>query len=100
MRVSIPVMFVSWRVRTAVIAVLLALLAAIGGMQATAPVAAQEHITQAPTLPGSRNLTQAPRIGTAYYDAPRDRPDPLYIATAPRPSLDRPDPLYIPTLPR
>ena len=120
MRVTIPVVRVSGWAQVVASAVLLALLVAIGGMRATTPVAAQERITQAPTLPGSRNLTQSPYIGSVYPNpaAPRDRPNPisiptsaravapqddpdiLYIPTAPRPSLDRPDPLYIPTLPR
>ena len=85
-------------------AVLLALLVAtaIGGMQAATPVAAQSRITQAPTIPGARDLTQAPVVYPPYPDAPRDAPNPLYLPTSPRSpfSLDRPDPLSIPTLPR
>ncbi len=86
---------------TAASAVLLALLALIGGMQPATPMAAQ--ITQAPpAITGLRDITQAPVVFPAYPDAPRDRPDPLYLPTLP-PSVrftDRPDPLYIATLPR
>lgn len=83
MHPSSPVENSSWRVRAAMVGILFALLMGIGGMQATTPVGAQTG--QVPSdRTGLRGITQAPHIGTAYVDAPRDYPDILYIATLPR----------------